>query len=109
MRCMRIGRALRIGGAAVAALVVTTGALGQVNIATGPSPAVDGYLRVGADAYGSFNSVTFGGLGDTYNPVGAHSALEANFSNGFMIFASTGSTRRRCTAVVAPSAGLLEL
>jgi hypothetical protein len=79
---------LRNGGAAVAALAATTGTLGQpINIATGPAPAADGYLRVGADQFGSYNSVTFAGLGDTYNPAGAHAALEANFSNGFMIFA----------------------
>ena len=59
-----------------------------LNMATGPDPNVDGYLRVGADEYGSYVSRTFdvAGLGDTYNPAGGFGPLEANFSNGFMIF-----------------------
>jgi hypothetical protein len=59
-----------------------------VNIATGASSAVDGYLRVGADIYGSFTSTTYGaGLGDTYNPVGALGPMEATFSTGLFMFA----------------------
>ena len=75
----------------VAAFGVTTQAYGPpLNIATGPDPNVDGYLRVGPDEYGSWASVTFAGLGDTYNPAGPDGGglgpLEAGFSNGFMIF-----------------------
>ncbi|MHC4082445.1 MAG: hypothetical protein ACYS15_07585 [Planctomycetota bacterium] len=64
-----------------------------MNIATGNSSSVDGYLRVGADEYGSFSSATFAGLGDTYNPAGPDGAglgpQEAAFCNGFMIFVDT--------------------
>jgi hypothetical protein len=86
---------LKPGVIAVAAFCVTSQAYAPpLNIATGPSSSVDGYLRVGPDEYGSWNSVTFGGLGDTYNPAGPDAGgfgpLEAGFSNGFMIFVGGG-------------------
>ena len=91
MRLMRLNPAV----IAVAAICVTSPAYaGPVNIATGPVAGVDGFLRVGPDEYGSWNSVTFGGLGDTYNPLGPDGGglgpLEACFSNGFMLFYGGG-------------------
>ena len=86
---------LNLGVIAVAAFCVTPQAYAPpVNIATGPNPNVDGYLRVGPDEYGSWNSVTFAGLGDIYNPAGPDAGglgpLETGFSNGFMIFIGGG-------------------
>jgi hypothetical protein len=76
---------------ALAALGLVSWAHGvPLDIATGNSSSVDGYLRIGADEYGSFSSVTFAGIGDMYNPAGPDGAgfgpLEAVFTNGFMIF-----------------------
>jgi hypothetical protein len=78
----------------LAAVGFASWAHGQpMDIATGSSSSVDGYLRVGADEYGSFGSVTFAGIGDTYNPAGPDGAglgpSEAVFTNGFMIFVDT--------------------
>jgi hypothetical protein len=78
----------------LAAVGLASWAHGQpMNMATGASSSVDGYLRIGADEYGSFASTTFAGIGDTYNPAGPDGAglgpQEAAFSNGFMIFIDT--------------------
>ena len=83
---------LKPGVIAIAAFCVTSQAYAPpLNIATGPNPNVDGYLRVGPDEYGSWASVDFAGLGDIYNPAGSDAGglgpLEAGFSNGFMMFA----------------------
>ncbi len=92
---MTIWTSVGFGWAVVTALGVTVQAYAVPrNIATGPNPNVDGYLRIGADEYGSCTSVTFGGgLGDIYNPAGSDAGglgpLEATFSNGFMIFVDT--------------------
>ena len=68
-------RRVNICTLAVVALGPLSGAYGQpMNMATGSSSAVDGYLRVGADEFGSFNSVTFSGIGDTYNPADVSAA-----------------------------------
>ncbi len=76
---------------ALAAIVLApSGALAQ--LATGPNSAVDGYLRVSPDAYGSWASTTFGGAGDLFNPAGAPGALESAFTAGSFLF--VGGTRR---------------
>ncbi len=81
---------LNPGVIAVAAFCVTSPAY-ATDIATGPNPNADGYLRIGADEYGSWTSVFFGGTGDTYNPLGAmFGPDEATFTNGFMIFIGGG-------------------
>ena len=56
-------------------------------IATGANSNVDGYLDMGPDEYGSWCSATFGGLGDHFNPAGAHTLQEAAFTSGFFLFA----------------------
>ncbi len=66
---------------------------GPVDIATGPSSAADNYLRVSPDAYGSWTDTTFGGLGDTYNPVGPLPAQPVSFTNGFMLFRAGAAQR----------------
>ncbi len=71
---------------------------GPINIATGANPAADNYLRVSPDAYGSWTDTTFGGLGDTYNPVGADPAgnlpaQPVSFTNGFMLFRASAAQR----------------
>lgn len=64
-----------------------------IEIANGTDPAVDGFLSIAADGYGSWASGTFGGgvgggaPGDQYNPVGPAGASEAAFTSGLMIFA----------------------
>lgn len=56
------------------------------DIATGPSSASDGFLRVGLDEFGSWASAGFGGTGDTFNPAGPLTAQEATFTSGFLFF-----------------------
>ncbi len=56
-------------------------------IATGPSNAVDGYLRVSADEYGSWGQFAAGSpLGDSYNPVGALGLQPVGFTDGLYLF-----------------------
>ncbi len=57
-------------------------------LATGPSQAVDGFLRVGVDAYGSWADTTFGGAGDLFNPAGPAplTPRAVTFSNGMYLF-----------------------
>jgi len=77
-------RLLHAGLAAVLLAATTGSALAQ--LATGPSAAADGYLRIGADAYGSWADTTFGGAGDLFNPAGAYSGQPVTFSSGMMLF-----------------------
>jgi hypothetical protein len=72
-----------------------------VFMATGPDQAVDGYLRVKADPYGSFATASFGGTedgGDLYNPAGDDMAglgpAEATFSNGYYFFIAAANQRQ---------------
>jgi hypothetical protein len=56
-------------------------------IATGASNAVDGYLRVSADEYGSWGNFAAGSpLGDSYNPVGALGHQPVGFTDGLYVF-----------------------
>ncbi len=59
---------------------------GNLPIATGPDPSVDGYLAVVPDEFGSWASTTYGGGGDTFNPSGPLTALDAAFTSGFLLF-----------------------
>jgi hypothetical protein len=72
-------------------------------MATGPDDeqAVDGYLRVKADPFGSFATATFGGTdggGDLYNPAGDDAGgfgpAEASFSNGYYFFIAATNQRQ---------------
>lgn len=67
-------------------------ALAQGQLATGANSAVDGYLRISPDAYGSWASTGFGGAGDQFNPAGAPGALESAFTSGSFLF--VGATQR---------------
>jgi hypothetical protein len=78
---------------AVCALALVVPSASFAQIATGASSAVDGYLRVSPDAYGSWASTTFGGGGDIFNPSGAAAAGESAFSAGFLLF--VGTTQRQ--------------
>lgn len=68
----------------------------MAQIATGPDPGIDGYLSIGPDEYGSWSSAGWGGGGDGFNPLGAHTLQEAAFTSGFFLF-SAGTQRELLT------------
>ena len=79
-------------------------------LATGPNPAADGYLQIGADSYGAWASTTFGGGGDTFNPAGAIASQEVAFTSGFFLFVNgnergllSASTNWQATYTAAPT------
>ena len=89
---------LRIGIAFVTALGMASQAYAPpLNMRSGPNSNVDGYLRVGADEYGSFVSPSFDAatFGDHYNPLGGSGLglAETTFTNGFMIFSFSNQVR----------------
>lgn len=69
-------------------VMATMECVSYAQLATGPGQAADGFLRVGVDAYGSWNDTTFGGTGDLFNPVGPapFTAKAVTFSNGMFLF-----------------------
>lgn len=77
---------------AMGGLLVAPDLASAQTIATGSSSAVDGYLSIGPDEYGSWTSAGFGGVGDIFNPAGPAAALEAGFTSGFFLF--QGGTHR---------------
>ncbi len=89
---------LMLGQAAAA--VSGAGACGAgsgdpVFIATGPDSGLDGYLDVSPDVFGSY--ARFGGQGDHYNPLGAHTLQEAAFVSLLLLF--VGDTEREVLSV----------
>ena len=73
---------------------------GPICMRTGSDSAIDNYLAVCTDPYGAWSSDGFGGggpgdanWGDSYNPIGADTAQEASFANGFFLFDIANSRR----------------
>ncbi len=72
---------------------------GPVKIATGADPQVNGYLEIWADPDGGWADLTFGGMGDIYNPYGNNVSgvplppQPASFSNAFFLYRSAQQQR----------------
>ncbi len=72
---------------------------GPVKIATGVDPQVNGYLEAWPDPDGGWADLTFGGMGDIYNPYGNNAtgvplaAQPASFSNAFFLYRSAQQQR----------------
>ena len=84
-------------------------ALGSpICIRTGSDSAIDNYLAVCTDPFGSWTADGFGGdgagdaeWGDEYNPVGAEPALEATFTHGFVLYKSESQQRELLSNILA--------
>jgi hypothetical protein len=82
-------------GVSLATLLPSLVTAETITIATGASAAVDGYLSVGLDAYGSWSATDYGGAGDLFNPLGggpSGAAEPVAFTSGLFIF--YGSSKR---------------
>ncbi len=80
---------------AMIAIVPSIAALGApVSLRTGASSAVDGYLEIVPDEYGSwaqpFATGGFGPNADQYNPIAGFQLRAVAFSSGFFLFTPNG-------------------